>query len=193
MPRLRTFRRKSRADEFDEFQADAALPFEDDDAPFVPFVSVESERSYSLDEDDASRAPYEEARRRGRPQFTRPDFRPASPIEVRPGMLGLAAALIALGIFGTLLNRGEVEGDVRAWWPAALIAFAVLWMLVALVRQRIPSFLGAAAVAGVGVSLLLDTQGVVPVEETLLGLILVAAGLGIVVRGFLLRQTTYGA
>ena len=66
-------------------------------------------------------------------------------------------------------------------------------MLVALVRQRIPSFLGGAAVAGAGVSLLLDTQGVVPVEETLLGLILVAAGLGVVVRGFLLRQTSYGA
>jgi len=189
MPRLRPFRRTPREDEFDTIPADAALPFEDDGAPFVPFVPVESERSYALDDDDAPLAPYEEPRRRVRPRLARP----ASPIEVRFGVLVLAIALIALGIFGTLLNRGEVEGDVRAWWPAALIALAVLWMLVALVRQRIPSFLGGAAVAGAGVSLLLDTQGVVPVEETLLGLILVAAGLGVVVRGFLLRQTSYGA
>ena len=115
MPRLRTFRRKSRADEFDEFQADAALPFEDDDAPFVPFVSVEGERSYSLDEDDASRAPYEEARRRGRPQFTRPDFRPASPIEVRPGMLGLAAAYFAIPAVRGIEKFDQRLGKLGFW------------------------------------------------------------------------------
>ncbi len=44
--------------------------------------------------------------------------------------------------------------------------------------------------AGVGLSALLDAQDIAALRETLLGIVLVAVGLGIVVRGFLLRGRT---
>lgn len=107
--------------------------------------------------------------------------------------LVLALALIAAGVFGTLLVRGDVADQVREWWPLAIVAAAVVWMLLALVRRHVASFLGAAAFAGVGLSLLMDTQDIARAEETLLGVVLITAGLGIAVRGLLLRQRTiYG-
>ncbi len=100
----------------------------------------------------------------------------------------LALALIAAGVFGTLLNLGQFSGDIETWWPLAVIGAAVLWMLVALIRRQVESFLGGSALAGIGVSLLLSTQDIASFRETLLGLSLVTIGLGIVIRGFLLRQ-----
>ncbi len=227
MPRL--FRRKSQDAEYDEIPSDAefpledvdttdeALPFDDEQQPFVPFVPVESERSYGLDRYGLDRYgldPYEfdtndsedalapdtpihRARTRrfrlSRPQLSRPEiWRPTSPIRVEFGMLFLVLALIALGIFGTLLNRDQVDGDVGDWWPLAVIAIAVVWMLAALVQRRIPAFLASAGLAGIGISLLMDTQDVASLNESVLGVVLVTLGFGIVVRGFVLRQQTYG-
>lgn len=224
MPRL--FRRKSHDDEYDTIPSDAgltaeeieasedALPLDDEQPPFVPFVPVESERSYALDRyefgtndvdvDDvlASGEPVHRTRTRrfglGRPQLSRPQMsrpeirRPASPVRVQASRLFLVLGLIALGVFGTLLNRDQVSGEVRDWWPLAVIAVAALWMLAALVQRRIPAFLGAAGLAGVGISLLMDTQDIASVSESLLGVVLVTLGFGIVVRGFVLRQQTYG-
>lgn len=102
----------------------------------------------------------------------------------------LALLLFAAGVFGMLLKQDEIQGELAAWWPLVVVSIGGLWMLAALVRRQISSFLGGSAFAGVGLSLLLDTQAIAPVEETLLGLVLVTAGLGIVIRGFLLRQQT---
>jgi hypothetical protein len=226
MPRL--FRRKSQDEEYDEIPSDAELtseevgaptsdllPYEDEQPPLVPFVPVESERSYTFEpydsfvENDEEEAddlapiePMHRARTRrfrlGRPHIARPHLpqpelrRPTSPVRVQFGVLFLALALVALGIFGTLMNRGDISGDLREWWPLVVIGVAVLWMLAALVQRRIPAFLGAAGLAGIGISLLMDTQDVASVNETLLGVMLVTLGFGIVVRGFVLRQQSYG-
>ncbi|WP_119071748.1 hypothetical protein [Aggregatilinea lenta] len=220
MPRLFR-RKPKEDDEYEEIPSDAEFSMEDvkpsDDAllpytdePLVPFVPVESEHDFTFEpydipgseddeyaeEDLAPVEPIHRPRTRrfrlSRPQIARHEVRrPRSPVQIQFGALFLVLSLIALGIFGTLLNRDQITGDVQDWWPAAIIAVAVLWMLAALVQRRIPAFLGAAGLAGIGISLLMDTQSVASVNETLLGLVLVTLGFGIVVRGFVLRQETY--
>jgi hypothetical protein len=109
-------------------------------------------------------------------------------VHIRFGVLALVIVLIGGGIFGTLLKQERLERDVEEWWAPARIAGAGLWMLAALLQRRIAAFLGGAAAAGVGLSLLMDTQGIAAAEQTLLGVVLATVGLGIVIRGFLLRQ-----
>ncbi len=104
------------------------------------------------------------------------------------GYLLLALFLFAAGIFGVLLKQGDITGSVKVWWPSALVIVGVLWMVIALARRQVASFLGGSAFAGLGLSLLLDAQDIAAAEETILGMVLVAVGLGIVIRGFLLRQ-----
>ena len=70
------------------------------------------------------------------------------------------------------------------------LVVAGLWMLIALVRRQVTSFLGGAALVGVGLSALLDAQDIAALRDTLLGTVLVTVGLGVVVRGFLLRGRT---
>jgi len=117
-----------------------------------------------------------------RPQIALPNF--------RFGLLLLVVVLIGGGIFGVLLNQERIRDDVEAWWPLVLVIGAMVWMLVALIQHQGTSFLGAAAVTGIGLSLLMETQDIAEVQETLIGVMLVMVGLGIVIRGFLLRQQT---
>jgi hypothetical protein len=109
------------------------------------------------------------------------------------GYLLLVLVLIGGGIFGALLNRDEVPVNIEEWWPVAVVIVAALWMLIALARRQVASLLGGAALAGVGLSLVMNNQEIADFEETVLGMVLVTAGLGIVIQGFLLRQRTpYG-
>lgn len=126
-----------------------------------------------------------------RPRFKLPRFNFRRLIvwrEVRPGLLFLSAGLVAGGIFWTLYNLGRVSEEWREWWPAALLGFALLWSLLALITRRAGALLAATTLAGISISLLLDTQGYVTWQETLIGVVLVTIGIGIIVRGFLLRQ-----
>jgi hypothetical protein len=153
--------------------------------PFVPVAADAPDEAYDESEDAAGDAILP-ARRRRLPHLA---IRlPALGVEMRVVPLLLALALIVAGVFGTLLNLDEFDADVEAWWPAAVIGVAVLWMLVALIRRQVASFLGGSALAGIGISLLLSTQAVATLRESLVGLSLVTIGLGIVIRGFLLRQ-----
>lgn len=170
MRRLRPIRRRrSREQErepeefYDEAPADE----------LHPFVPVES-------------APLEEDRFDvERPARAR---RPSRRLSVTPGALALAALLIAAGVIGTLLNLDRIELSLPAAWPVGVLAVALIWLVSALSRGHVTSALGAAALAGAGLSALLDTQGIAAWRETLIGLVLVALGLGIVLRGLLLRQ-----
>jgi hypothetical protein len=92
------------------------------------------------------------------------------------------------GIFGALLNRGQVPDNIEEWWPLAIVVAAAVWMVIALARRQVASFLGGSALAGVGLSLVMNNQDIADFRETLLGMVLVTAGLGIAIRGFLLRQ-----
>jgi uncharacterized membrane protein len=179
MRRLRPLRRRER-----ERQENSVSSDEQDE--FVPFVPVSAERPY---EDAAERESSRRSLRLPHPHLPRITLpRPSVGIEIRFSLLLIVILLIVGGIFGTLLNQGRIQDDVERWWPVAVIAGALLWLLVALVQRRVAAFLGAAAVLGIGLSLLMDAQDIAPADDTLLGIVLVAVGLGIVIRGFLLRQ-----
>jgi hypothetical protein len=162
-------------------RGDEGVPIE----PFVPVsgADVADDRAYAYPPAEMPAAQEEAPRRRRL-------LRPSPGVRIRFGVLLLALALIAGGIFGTLLWQDRLREEVTRWWPAILLVAAALWMLIALVRRQVTSFLGGAALAGVGLSALLDAQDIATLRETLLGLVLVTVGLGIVVRGFLLRGRT---
>jgi hypothetical protein len=108
--------------------------------------------------------------------------------EVNPGMLLLAVGLVVGGVFWMLYNRGQTSEAANAWWPMVLLAGGFLWSAYALAMRRVPSFLAANALMGVSFSLWLDAQDYLEWQQTMAGCILVAVGLGIIARGFLLRQ-----
>jgi len=168
---------------YETFESYEETPIE----PFVPVAADAPDEAYDESEDEAGIGDAVlPARRRRLPHLA---IRlPALGVEIRVAPLLVALALIVAGVFGTLLNLGEFDADVEAWWPAAVIGVAGLWMLVALIRRQVASFLGGSALAGIGISLLLSTQAVATLRESLVGLSLVTIGLGIVIRGFLLRQ-----
>ena len=182
MRRLRLFGRRSRASDVEETSPDG-VP-EEEIAPFVP---VEEEGYMPYTPPDAEHAAPPRSRRRRLPRFRLPRT-PRLGVEVNWGALGAALGLIVAGVLGTLLQRGNVQGAAQTQWPWALVALGALWALVALARRHVTAFLGAAALTGAGLSLLMDTHTIAPARETLFGVVLVAIGLGIVVRGFVLRQ-----
>ena len=205
MRRLRPLRRRARLREREEesISPGSMGPDEEDEAPeygaanFEPFVPVASgygdRETPDEPEAESEDRPDRESRRR-RWRLPRPHAphiplrRPALGLEIRFVVLLVAVVLIVAGIFGTLLNQGRIRANVEEWWPLALVIVAVLWMLIALVQRQVASFLGGAALAGVGLSLLMSTQDIADFKETLLGAVLITIGLGIVIRGLLLRQ-----
>lgn len=131
-------------------------------------------------------------RRRRRLRLPRLVSTPGLPWTIDWRALLLATVLIVGGSLGTLQIQDrlseDLPGDLRAWWPAAFAALSLLWMLSALIRRQTASFLGGAALGGVAFSLLLEVRDIASVQDTLLGIVLIALGLGIVIRGLLLRQ-----
>ncbi|MEW6580489.1 MAG: hypothetical protein AB1435_15025 [Chloroflexota bacterium] len=171
----------------DAFDGDSATRG-DEDVPIEPFVPVSganayARRAYASPSAEVPAAEEESAPRRRR---VRPP-RLSLGVRTRFWVLLLALALITGGIFGTLLWQDRLREEVTVWWPVVPLVVAALWMLIALVRRQVTSFLGGAALAGVGLSALLDAQDIAALRETLLGTVLVTVGLGVVVRGFLLR------
>ena len=157
------------------------LPIE----PFVPVSGADAaaNRAYAYPAARTPAAGDESTPRHRRLRLPRP----ALGVRIRFGVLLLALALIASGSLSTLLRQDRLGEDVVAWWPAVPLGVSALWMLIALVQRQVTSFLGGAALAGFGLSALLDAQDIAALGDTLLGTMLVAVGLGIVVRGFLLR------
>ncbi len=179
---LRLFRRRRSPETEDVFTESAP---QEEIAPFVP---VEEEGYIPYTPPDAEQAAPTRSRRRLRlPRLRWPGL-PRLGVEVNWGALGAALGLILAGVLGTLLQRGDVQGSLQTQWPWALVALGLLWGVLALARRHVTAFLGAAALIGAGLSLLMGTHAIAPARETLFGVVLVAVGLGIVVRGFVLRQ-----
>lgn len=178
MPRLRLPRRRAHQEDIDD-QSLLSVPEEDagDESDFTP------EAIYRPPEEDSKRR-LPRLRLPGLPHLRRPSVG----WSIRWDELLVVILLVAAGIFGTLLKLDRLRSDVETWWPVAVLVVAGLWMLIALARRRVASFLGGAALSGAGLSLLMDLQDIAPLNDTLLGLVLVTLGLGIVIRGFLLRQ-----
>jgi hypothetical protein len=189
---LRRLRRSRAAEDADRYTPGAYADDGNGTPPIEPFVPVSGSQAIDAYDEQPARRRVRLPRvrvprlRLGVPRLRRPTWNR----QVRFDILLLAVLLIAAGIFGMLLNLGRVEGDAAAWWPLVIVAGATVWMLVALLRRQVTPFLGASALTGIGLSLLLDTQDIASFRETLMGVVLVAVGLGIVIRGFLLRQQT---
>lgn len=189
MRRLRPIRRRrarqeeaERAPEEFSGEYDYSEPSIVDD--LQPFVPVES----APPEDFAAPVPYERVEREDEVRSVH--IRRTGPrVRVRFGALALALLLIVAGVVGTLLNLDRLDLTVPEQWPLAVLVIAGLWLVIALNRRNVTSALGAAALAGVGISALLDAQGIAAWRETLIGAVMVALGLGIVLRGLILRQT----
>lgn len=103
-------------------------------------------------------------------------------------LLLLTLAMILGGIFFTWRNVATLPAMIEAWYPLLIFGGAILWSLVALVRQEATAFLGGAAVGGFSLSLLLQTQSIALFEETVVGVMLITVGMAIVIRGLLMRQ-----
>jgi len=177
MRRIRpSHRRRAREEEREpEELYDEAIP--DELYPFVPVESAPLEAFAAPPEEDRFEVEQPVRSRRA-----------SQRLSVNPGILVLAALLIAAGVVGTLLNLDRIELSLPALWPVGVLAVALIWLVSALSRGLVTSALGAAALAGAGLSALLDTQGIAAWRDTLIGLVLVTLGLGIVLRGLLLRQ-----
>ncbi len=176
----------------DQF-ADEDLYGEYEEEPIEPFVPVEGDDFEPYDYNNLPETAYPAHEARRRVQFPRPHLGlrpPASGTALRWDYLLLAVVLIGGGIFGALLNRDRLQAQIEEWWPLAVVVVAAAWMIIALARRQVASFLGGAALAGVGLSLLMNNQDIAGFKETVLGMVLVTAGLGIVIRGFVLRQQT---
>lgn len=193
MPRLLRAGRRPRPDPSAETASVGALPGTGDSevlsqVSIEPYVPVSSEDAYAgraysyMAEVSLPAAEAEGVARRRRLRAPR-----AALPTIRWGWLLLALVLLAGGIVGTLLRQDRLSEEDVSWWPVTVLIVAGLWMLVALARRRVEAFLGGAALVGVGLSALLDTQDIASLRETLLGMVLITTGLGIVIRGFVLR------
>jgi hypothetical protein len=96
-------------------------------------------------------------------------------------------ALLALTLFFTMANRGTLPRVVQLGWPLAIAGIAALWLLRSLFGRHASGLLVSTAVLGLGLSLLLASAYQVPLTATLLGVPLIAVGLGIMVRGLFWR------
>lgn len=181
-------------DDGDDESAAYGVDAIDSQDEFEPFVPVQGDYAAYDEADNTTETAFpepESPRRRRRlwlPRVALPHL--SLDLPLRGDMLLAVIILIAAGIFGTLLLRGDLADSVEEWWSVVVFAFAGVWMLFALLRRHVTAFLGAAAVAGVGLSLIMDGQDIAQFEETVLGIVLVTTGLGIGIRGLLLRQRT---
>lgn len=99
----------------------------------------------------------------------------------------IATVLIVGGVFFTLLNLDAVADDAIDWWPAVVLGGAVLWSLGSVVRRDATAFVAGATIAGISLSLLLESQDIATFSETVVGIILIVLGLSVVIRGLFIR------
>jgi cytochrome bd-type quinol oxidase subunit 1 len=106
----------------------------------------------------------------------------------RPGALLLVIAVMALGVALFLRGQNQLPIEIEQWYPLALIVPGVVWLLGALVRRSGRGMQAAAALLGAGVSLLLGAQANIPVGSTLVGIMFIAVGTSILLRGILMGR-----
>lgn len=109
--------------------------------------------------------------------------------QVNWGVLGTIILLIALTAFLFGLSRNALPVEILTWWPAAILVVAILWLFGSLARGRASGAIGAAGLIGIGLSLLLATAFHVSLSSTLVGITFIALGMGVILRGLLIRPT----
>lgn len=132
--------------------------------------------------------PIEEVEEPADPSASSRQRRVRAPRVAQPGAFWLALILIVGGIFFTLMNVSSLSDQVLKWWPVTVLVGAGLWAFIALLRRDVRAFLAGAGSLGLGISLLLEAHEVATFEETVVGAILITLGMGVVVRGLLMRS-----
>ncbi|MBX3062891.1 MAG: hypothetical protein KF726_07940 [Anaerolineae bacterium] len=130
----------------------------------------------------ATSSPEEMPRRRAVKPRSRTETR------VRWGVLFSLLIVIVVALALLLNAQNVLPAEVLLWWPLALLIPGVVWLFGALVQRSGRGMLSSAAVIGVGISLLLGTQSILPVGSTLVGIVLISAGTSILLRGLLLGR-----
>jgi hypothetical protein len=104
-------------------------------------------------------------------------------------VLGAIIALLLLTAFLYGGSQNALPVEILTWWPAAILVISIVWLFSALARARAPGAIGAAGLTGIGLSLLLATAFQVALGSSLVGITFIALGMGVILRGLLIRPT----
>ncbi len=103
--------------------------------------------------------------------------------DLRPRVL-LVILVIVAALASVALNiTDQIPPDLLARWPWVFIIAGVLWLLVGLVTAWPHGTLGGPIVVAIGIAALLDQQQVLSGVMTFSGVVLIAAGLAVMLRG----------
>jgi uncharacterized integral membrane protein len=149
-------------------------PDDESDLPDDPEQNEEAEPVQAVEPAEAAPLVSVRARRRNR-------------IDWR--VLGAIIVLLLLTAFLYGSSQNALPIEVLTWWPASILVIAILWLFGSLARGRAPGAIGAAGLIGIGLSLLLATAFQVPLGSTLVGITFIAVGMGVILRGLLIRPT----
>lgn len=110
------------------------------------------------------------------------------PFEINLFWLLVVIALAAFAVGMALNNLGLLPTAILTTWPVVVLVLAALWFLAALIRRNPKALLGSTALLGAALSLLLAAQQIAPLGATLVGLVFISVGAGLLLRGLLIRQ-----
>jgi hypothetical protein len=114
--------------------------------------------------------------------------RPRLPFTLQGSVLLGILAVIGLGVVWLLASFDMLPTMFVVAVPIAGAAFGALWFLTALVRRNPRGIVFSAAWLGAALSLLLAAQGVAAVGTTLIGLVFIAVGAALILRGLLMAN-----
>jgi len=117
--------------------------------------------------------------------------RPRLPFTLQGSVLLGIFGLVLLGVAWLLISLELMPAGFYTVAPVAASAFGALWFLIALLRRQPRSIIFAAAWLGAALSLLLASQGIAEVGDTLIGLVLIAVGVALVLRGLLMSNVAH--
>jgi hypothetical protein len=123
-----------------------------------------------------------------KPEYHQPDSRRRQRTVVRGRVLVVIAFLLAgVAILGSD-PQTQLVPKLAAQWQAILVIGGAALLLIGMVTARPGGVLAGPLISAVGAAFLLEERGY-PANLTLLaGLVMVAVGLGIVVRGLTLAR-----
>ncbi|MCE7947146.1 MAG: hypothetical protein DYG88_06930 [Chloroflexi bacterium CFX4] len=114
--------------------------------------------------------------------------RPRLPFTLQGSVLLGILAVIGLGVVWLLASFDILPTALVVAVPSAAAAFGALWFLAALVRRNPRGIVFSAAWLGGALSLLLAAQGIAAVGTTLIGLVFIAVGAALILRGLLMAN-----
>ncbi len=114
--------------------------------------------------------------------------RPRLPFTLQGSVLLGILAVIGLGVVWLLLSFDMLPATFGVVMPIVAAAFGMLWFLAALVGRNPRGIIFSAAWLGAALSLLLAAQGIAAVGTTLIGLVFIAVGAALILRGLLMAN-----